>query len=159
VKYTWDAENRLTAIAPATDNWTLEFAYDFAGRRMERKASQYDGDTWVLLEDRKFVYDGWLVLLELDGLNADAVTRAYTWGLDVSGTRQWRDPVRRTARSSFIVRAPGDHSLPCRYTGRSGYGPAGDGRPGGGRRSLLPAPGRRAARRRRAWPALRGYYL
>jgi YD repeat-containing protein len=88
VRYTWDAENRLTALAPATDNWVvgdwkLEFAYDFAGRRVQRKASRFDGVAWVLVEDRKFVYDGWLLLMELDGLNGDAITREYTWGLDV----------------------------------------------------------------------------
>ncbi|TWT45060.1 tRNA(Glu)-specific nuclease WapA precursor [Phycisphaerae bacterium RAS1] len=35
--------------------------------------------------DRRFVYDGWLLLLELDGLDDNAVIRKYTWGLDLAG--------------------------------------------------------------------------
>ncbi len=34
---------------------------------------------------RKFIYDGWRIVMELDGLNDDAVIRTYTWGLDLSG--------------------------------------------------------------------------
>jgi RHS repeat-associated protein len=35
--------------------------------------------------DRKFVYDGWQVVLELDGTDSDAVVRKFTWGPDISG--------------------------------------------------------------------------
>ena len=34
----------------------------------------------------KFVYDGWRVIMELDGLNSDAISRKHTWGLDLSGS-------------------------------------------------------------------------
>ncbi|TWT45282.1 tRNA3(Ser)-specific nuclease WapA precursor [Phycisphaerae bacterium RAS1] len=35
--------------------------------------------------DRRYVYDGWRVVLELDGLNSNAILRKYTWGLDLAG--------------------------------------------------------------------------
>jgi RHS repeat-associated protein len=40
----------------------------------------------VPVEDRRYLYDGWLLLMELDGLNNNAVLRRYTWGLDLSGS-------------------------------------------------------------------------
>ena len=58
------------------------------GRRIEKKVSDWNASTWVLSLDRKFVYDGWLLLLELDGANGDAVVKKYTWGLDLSRTLQ-----------------------------------------------------------------------
>ena len=38
--------------------------------------------------DTRFVYDGWNLILELDALNSNAVKRKFTWGLDLSGSRQ-----------------------------------------------------------------------
>ena len=35
--------------------------------------------------DRRYVYDGWNLLLELNGLNNNAVLYKYTWGLDLAG--------------------------------------------------------------------------
>jgi RHS repeat-associated protein len=54
------------------------------------------GEDWVLTEHRRFVWGGcgtgvspvnggWLLLLELDGLDDNAVVRKYTWGLDLAG--------------------------------------------------------------------------
>ncbi|MEW6198853.1 MAG: hypothetical protein AB1601_09345, partial [Planctomycetota bacterium] len=40
----------------------------------------------MVTERRKFMYHGWLPILELDAMNSNAVLRAYTWGLDLSGT-------------------------------------------------------------------------
>jgi RHS repeat-associated protein len=50
----------------------------------------YQDNDWVLTEHRRFVWGGagtggWLLLLELDGLNSNAVVRKYTWGLDLAG--------------------------------------------------------------------------
>jgi len=39
----------------------------------------------MIVADTKYVWAGWLVLLELDGTDSDAVLRKYTWGLDVAG--------------------------------------------------------------------------
>ena len=38
------------------------------------------------MRETKLVYDGWRVILELDGRDADAVQREHTWGLDLSGS-------------------------------------------------------------------------
>jgi len=48
----------------------------------------YADGAWSPLpaEDRLFVYQGWNLLMELDGLNDHAAVRKYTWGLDLSGT-------------------------------------------------------------------------
>ncbi|MBU0638536.1 MAG: RHS repeat-associated core domain-containing protein, partial [Planctomycetes bacterium] len=43
---------------------------------------------WVVEADVKFVWDGWLLLMELDGNDNDAVLRTYTWGLDLSRDRE-----------------------------------------------------------------------
>jgi hypothetical protein len=41
-------------------------------------------------EYTKYVWDGWLLIAELDGNNSDAVLSTYTWGLDLSGTMVMR---------------------------------------------------------------------
>ena len=37
-------------------------------------------------EERKYVYDGWNLLAELDG--SDTMVRSHMWGLDLSGSEQ-----------------------------------------------------------------------
>jgi RHS repeat-associated protein len=95
VKYAWDAENRLIQVEPggppAEGDEKVEFAYDYLGRRIEKKVSTYDGDDWVLTADRRFVWagggtGGWLMLMELeDGGTGFQPVRSYTWGLDLAG--------------------------------------------------------------------------
>jgi RHS repeat-associated protein len=91
-KYTWDGENRLTKVEPASapvnGSKKLEFAYDYMNRRVQKKVSAWNGTGWNLDSDIRFIYDGWNLLLELDGLNNNAVLRKYTWGLDLSGSPQ-----------------------------------------------------------------------
>ncbi|TWT45266.1 tRNA3(Ser)-specific nuclease WapA precursor [Phycisphaerae bacterium RAS1] len=90
----WDAENRLAAVRPAVEDEDLpdealrsEFAYDYLNRRVMKRVYEWDTgeDEWTLVLDRRYVYDGWRVLLELDGLNSNAIIRKYTWGLDLAG--------------------------------------------------------------------------
>ncbi|TWT45268.1 tRNA3(Ser)-specific nuclease WapA precursor [Phycisphaerae bacterium RAS1] len=90
----WDAENRLIGVRPAMDDEDLpdealrsEFAYDYLNRRVMKRVYEWDTgeDEWTLVLDRRYVYDGWRVLLELDGLNSNAIIRKYTWGLDLAG--------------------------------------------------------------------------
>ncbi|MGD8454628.1 MAG: RHS repeat-associated core domain-containing protein [Phycisphaerae bacterium] len=90
VAYEWDAENRLVAVtpvAPTTGNQKVLFKYDYLGRRIEKAVYDWDsgGSAWeaVPTEVRRFVWSGWLMLLELDG--SDDVIRKYTWGLDLAG--------------------------------------------------------------------------
>jgi RHS repeat-associated protein len=67
----------------------LVFTYDYMSRRVRKEVFDWDdvGEEWESTAslDRKFVYDGWNVLLELDGLNSDAIVRKFTWGPDVAG--------------------------------------------------------------------------
>lgn len=99
LRFTYDGENRLIRHEPLRENGLKpddgdlksEFKYDGLGRRIEKAVSTYDvndpndpnDDTWNLTDTRRFVWDGWLLLLELDGNND--ILRKYTWGQDVSG--------------------------------------------------------------------------
>ncbi|MEW6305060.1 MAG: RHS repeat-associated core domain-containing protein [Verrucomicrobiota bacterium] len=91
-QYTWDGENRLVklqslAYAPVGSERKLEFAYDAGGRRIQKKSYWYNYGTqlYQLSADRRFVYDGWNVVAELEGTN---VLRSYVWGSDLSGSEQ-----------------------------------------------------------------------
>jgi RHS repeat-associated protein len=89
--YQYDAENRLIAIGPtanpADGMLKFTFAYDYLGRRIRKQLYTYNGSTstWDLTTDRKWIYDGWRPIVELDG-TTDTVLRTYTWGLDLSGS-------------------------------------------------------------------------
>jgi RHS repeat-associated protein len=86
--YTWDAENRLIGVAPASSpvngDQRLTFAYDYQNRRVRKIVEEYDGSSWSETLDRKFVWYNWLLLVEPDGED-DSVVKKYTWGADLSG--------------------------------------------------------------------------
>lgn len=87
--YTWDGENRLAAMeivasAPSSAKRRVEFEYDWQGRRIGKKSYTHNGSGYVLQTQAKFFYDGWNLLMELDGSNAQQ--RSYVWGLDLSGS-------------------------------------------------------------------------
>jgi len=98
VDLAYDGENRLVRHEPrthVTGEQLVTYTYDYLGRRIERKVFDWDlgdpntaeDDDWAgtPTEHTKFVWSGWLLLLELDGLSDDAVLRKYTWGLDLAG--------------------------------------------------------------------------
>jgi len=83
--YTWDAENRLTsmeaiAAVPVAAKLRLEFAYDYMGRRIQKKVYAWNvgTGTYQLQTTTKFVYDGWNVVAEIDGTNV--LVRSYVRG-------------------------------------------------------------------------------
>jgi RHS repeat-associated protein len=43
---------------------------------------------WSPVSDIRFLYDGWNLLAELNGLAGNAVVRSYVWGIDLSGSAQ-----------------------------------------------------------------------
>ena len=110
--YTWDCENRLTAVAklsPGAGDKKVAFGYDYQGRRVRRQVFAWNtgSSSWETTpeSDLRFVYDGWRVILELDclacgagcgtgecGTGVSPVVRKYTWGLDLAG--QNGDPSR-----------------------------------------------------------------
>ena len=84
--YAWDAENRLvrmsaTAVAVSAGRpaLTLSFQYDHVGRRVRKEVR--NGAT--LVSERRYLYDGWHVIAELD--SAAAIRRTFAWGLDLNG--------------------------------------------------------------------------
>lgn len=89
--YSWDAESRLTVMearpnVPAAARLRLEFTYDWSGRRIEKKVSEWDAaaGSYQPKSVSRFIYDGWNLLAELDG--AGSLVRSYVWGQDLSGS-------------------------------------------------------------------------
>jgi RHS repeat-associated protein len=72
--YTWNAENRMVSAVNGTT--TIEFKYDYKGRRVEKKVTE---DSTVTKQIR-FVYDDYEQIEELDALNSNAVLKKRIWG-------------------------------------------------------------------------------
>ena len=86
--YEWDALDRLTSVEtnddiPEAYRVKLEFEYDAGGRRTKKTVYVWPDDDWAVDSVVKFVYDGWLLIAELNA--DDELLRSYVWGLDVSG--------------------------------------------------------------------------
>ena len=89
--YTWDAENRLTAMtslssAPAGSKRKVDFAYDAKGRRIQKIVSTWNGSSYVAQSTNRFVYDGWNLIAILNPQSS--ILQSFTWGLDLSGSLQ-----------------------------------------------------------------------
>ncbi|MDD8044033.1 MAG: hypothetical protein PHC78_09760, partial [Verrucomicrobiota bacterium] len=92
---TFNIENRLEMVSPKNQypidyDKKVEYTYDYKGRRISREVWTYYSGAWsqTPTEYKKYVWDGWLLIAELDGNNSDAVLSTYTWGLDLSGTME-----------------------------------------------------------------------
>jgi len=88
-QYTYDVENRLTAVrppAPVLGDESVTFAYDYAGRRVQKRVFVWSGVAWDLTSETFFVYDGWNLAEEVDVTGQQR--KAYLWGSDMSGTRE-----------------------------------------------------------------------
>ncbi len=69
----------------------MEQSAGSAGQGLEEEVAGDDDappppTNWVLESTFKYVWDGWNLVAELDGV--DAVLRTYAWGLDLSGSEQ-----------------------------------------------------------------------
>jgi RHS repeat-associated protein len=88
--FTYDAENRLTGVSPATPqpgNARVLYTYDYLGRRVRKVSQERQSDgSWLTVADRLFIYDGWRLLCEQGTYQGNAFRRRYTWGLDLSRT-------------------------------------------------------------------------
>ena len=73
---TWDAENRL--IVAEKTGQRLEFKYDYASRRVEKKV--IEGETTTKTE--RFVYDGNLQIEKLNALDSNAIEKKRIWGAE-----------------------------------------------------------------------------
>lgn len=88
-EYTWDGENRLIKVEPkgaaVVDGAPkAEYVYDYLGRRVQKKVWTYSGGGWGSTPQiRHYVWDGWRLVLEMDG--SGTILRKFTWGLDLAG--------------------------------------------------------------------------
>jgi RHS repeat-associated protein len=128
--YTYNGENRLIAATPTepqSGNLRVAFVYDYLGRRVLKVVEEYDGASWSETARRKFVWSGWLMLVEIDASGeADAVLRQNTWGLDLAG--QAGDPSPSQGEGlgeGFLARAGGIGGLLAVHDTR-GTVPTGD---------------------------------
>jgi len=87
-EYVYDAENRLIRMNSTELGRSLEFAYDYLGRRTSKKVYDNASYSGTPAEEIRFIYHGWNLIAELDGSSgsSDNSIRLYGWGLDVSGT-------------------------------------------------------------------------
>jgi RHS repeat-associated protein len=80
---TWNGENRLIEIYDDTTGKKVEFVYDYAGRRVEKKVyTGTSGTSWTLNTHEKFVYDGYKCIEVLDGANSNAILQKFLWSGD-----------------------------------------------------------------------------
>ena len=102
--YSWDARSRLTAMEEKSitgggpPRKRLEFTYDHLSRRVRKVVRSFAANVtsvnWPVTKDRRFLYDGWNMIAELEaastvtGTNEPVLYRSYTWGNDLSGTAQ-----------------------------------------------------------------------
>ncbi|MDD4406219.1 MAG: RHS repeat-associated core domain-containing protein, partial [Parabacteroides sp.] len=66
----------------------IVFEYDYLGRRIAKKVWNNTAGTGNPATYLKYLYDGWILIAELNGNSGNSLVRAYTWGLDASGSMQ-----------------------------------------------------------------------
>ncbi len=83
--YGWDGQNRLVSMeaiasVPIEAKQRIEFAYDSIGRRIRKKVYGWDvpSGNYQPQSTRKFIYDGWNIIAELDDNNS--LVQIYNWG-------------------------------------------------------------------------------
>ncbi len=89
--YTWDAENRLVSMQaqstiPTGAKLTLDFTYDWQGRRIQKTVSVWNGSAYVPQTTNRFVYDAWNLVAILNPQSS--ILDSFVWGLDLSGSMQ-----------------------------------------------------------------------
>ena len=86
--FAWSASGHLTDAATSS-RW-LWADYDHLGRRTFRATDRRSGFSWLLSDEREFVYDGWNLIHEhrYDYQDDSDTDIEYFWGPDLSGTLQ-----------------------------------------------------------------------
>jgi RHS repeat-associated protein len=111
--YTWDAENRLTSatpLNPVPSSKRISHRYDWRHRLTTLTTQTFDGSAWASHSVRTFIYDGWLLALELvDRADGTRQAAEYFWGADLSGTEQGAGGVG----GLIAVSVDGVYHLPC----------------------------------------------
>ncbi|MDD4406072.1 MAG: RHS repeat-associated core domain-containing protein [Parabacteroides sp.] len=75
-------------MIPTNTTKCFNFEYDYQGRRIAKKVWNNTAGTGTPATYLKYLYDGWNLIAELNGNSGNALVRAYTWGLDASGSMQ-----------------------------------------------------------------------
>ncbi|MDD5678390.1 MAG: hypothetical protein PHW60_10435 [Kiritimatiellae bacterium] len=92
--YTWDSENRLIAaetlstLPSSVPRVKVEIAYDYMSRRIAKQVSNIVSGQWSVVSSSAFLYDGWNLISEKISNQQSAITNAYVYGLDLSGSLQ-----------------------------------------------------------------------
>ncbi len=128
----WDGENRLVDITslasgPSASRKSLQFAYDWQGRRYSKIVSNWTGSTWTRALHELYLYDGWNLLAALNGTN-QAIVKSFLWGLDLSGSMQGAGGVggliafasRQSPVGSYFVAYDGNGNVMALVDGSSG---------------------------------------
>jgi len=85
--YYYDGENRLDWMVKRDNTQNVQFAYDYMNRRSQKVVRSGNTLGGTVLKNRKFVYEGWKLLAEIDGpMPAATVIQSYVWGIDKSGS-------------------------------------------------------------------------
>jgi RHS repeat-associated protein len=73
---------------PISATTKVECKYDYRDRRVEKcvSTSTNGGTTWTVSSVRRFLYDGWTPIAELDANGGIVLDRTHLWGTDLSGT-------------------------------------------------------------------------
>lgn len=90
--YTYNAENRLIAVAPQTPaegDTKVEFIYDYVGRRIKKTVYTYTANSYQPSAMSYYVYDGWNLIQEITTDNGQLTTdKNYVFALDLSQSLQ-----------------------------------------------------------------------
>jgi len=106
--YAWDAENRLISVTPRSpiaSSVRSVFDYDYMNRRIRKRnyarTSGNAGWSTTPVLDRRFLYDGWNLLEELDGL----ANNTPSWTFCFLNPANRIHPVHPRSRSYFALLA------------------------------------------------------
>ena len=82
--FSYDAENQLSAIEVIVQGLRWEFVYDGRGRLRKQINLSWNGSSWSVTGETRYVYDGMRVIQDRDSSNTPTVS--YTRGSDLSGS-------------------------------------------------------------------------
>ena len=84
--YTWDANNRPATVKKKAGGQFLRFAYDYQGRRVEKKVYNNSDGSGTPSTHLKYLYNAMELLVELKGSD-NSILKTFHWGLDKTDTR------------------------------------------------------------------------
>lgn len=103
-QYEYDANNRLVSMTSNSLNRSLEFAFDYQGRRVEKKYWANASKSGTPSKQLRFAYQEMELIAEFELVSGNWVlSKSFHWGLDLSDTRggaggamgllMWRDHI------------------------------------------------------------------